>query len=227
MAIEVKISLFEDLINLLKEIEHWNKTKKLKKLRKSYARIYVLMNELQDSNKNFLGWLKHSDDFNSKYYFLQALRVVPTIEQLTKQILTVVYSSFSSNSIAHFLSYENKEVYDAFTKFTGIKYQRIEFWKRLADEITYQTNQVVKLFATGDYKDTEPLIINIIQFKDETSDDMRFNRRPIVEYKECIVDEEFIKEQIKITENTINALDKLIADYKLFLRDRVDIEDFF
>lgn len=64
MAIEVKISLFEDLINLLKEIEHWNKTKKLKKLRKSYARIYVLMNELQDSNKNFLGWLKHSDDFN-------------------------------------------------------------------------------------------------------------------------------------------------------------------
>lgn len=27
MAIEVKISLFEDLINLLKEIEHWNKTK--------------------------------------------------------------------------------------------------------------------------------------------------------------------------------------------------------
>ena len=67
MAIEVKISLFEDLINLLKEIEHWNKTKKLKKLRKSYARIFVLMNELQDSNKNFLGWLKHSDDFNSKY----------------------------------------------------------------------------------------------------------------------------------------------------------------
>lgn len=185
------------------------------------------MNELQDSNKNFLGWLKHSDDFNSKYYFLQALRVVPTIEQLTKQILTVVYSSFSSNSIAHFLSYENKEVYDAFTKFTGIKYQRIEFWKRIADEITYQTNQVVKLFATGDYKDTEPLIINIIQFKDETSDDMRFYRRPIVEYKECIVDEEFIKEQIKITENTINALDKLIADYKLFLKDRVDIEDFF
>lgn len=117
-------------------------------------------------------------------------------------------------------------MYDAFTKFTGIKYQRIEFWKRLADEITYQTNQVVKLFDTGDYKDTEPLIINIIQFKDET-DDMRFYRRPVVEYKECIVNEEFIKEQIKITENTINALDKLIADYKLFLRDRVDIEDFF
>ena len=48
MAIEVKISLFEDLINLLKEIEHWNKTKKLKKLRKSYARIFVLMNECKN-----------------------------------------------------------------------------------------------------------------------------------------------------------------------------------
>lgn len=227
MGIEVKISLFEDLINLLREIEHWNKTKKLKKLRKSYVRIFVLMNELQDSNKNFLGWLKYSDDFNSKYYFIQALRVVPTMEQLTKQILEVVYSSFSSNSIAQLLSYENKEVYDAFTKFTGIKNQRIDFWKRIADEITYQTNQVVKLLATGDHKDTEPLIINIIQFKDETSDDMRFYRRPIVEYKECIVNEEFIKEQIKITENTIDALDKLIADYKLFLKDRVDIEDFF
>ena len=211
MEFNINISPLKELIEVIKTIGNHSKENRLKELHRNYVRIYFLLNELQDSNKHFLSWLKHSDRYNSQYYLLQALQVIPTIEHLTIKILDVTYSSFSDNSIAQLLSFENHAIYDSFRKFTGAKCLRIEFWKTISIE--------------NNNDNLLPLTIKMIQVNEGDYDDIRMYREPIVEYVDCIVNKDFIKEQIRITENTIETLNNLIEEYRTYLKSIIDIQD--
>ena len=227
MNFNINISPLKDLIELIKTIGNHSKENRLKELHRNYVRIYFLLNELQDSNKHFLSWLKHSDRHNSQYYFLQALKVIPTIEHLTIKILDVTYSSFSDNSIAQLLSFENHEIYDSFRKFTGAKCLRVEFWKTLSNKIANEVRKYAESASSVENNNDNflPLNIKMIQVKEGDYDDIRMCREPIVEYVNCIVNKDFIKEQIRITENTIETLNTLIEEYRTYLKGIIDIKD--
>lgn len=70
-----------------------------------------------------------------------------------------------------------------------------------------------------------PLTIKMIQVNEGDYDDIRMYREPIVEYVDCIVNKDFIKEQIRITENTIETLNNLIEEYRTYLKSIIDIQD--
>ena len=208
MGFNINISPLKELIEVIKIIGNHSKENRLKELHKNYARIYFLLIELQDSNKHFLSWLDHSYQYNSQYYFIHALKVIPTIEHLVIKILDITYSSFSDNSITQLLSFENFEIYDSFIKFTGAKYLRIEFWKAISDEVAKQTIKYTELASATAHNNDNllPLTIKMIQVKEKDYDDIRMYMEPTVEYIDCIVNKDFIKEQIGITENTIKTL---------------------
>ena len=227
MEFNINISPLKELIEVIKTIGNHSKENRLKELHRNYVRIYFLLNELQDSNKHFLSWLKHSDRYNSQYYLLQALQVIPTIEHLTIKILDVTYSSFSDNSIAQLLSFENHAIYDSFRKFTGAKCLRIEFWKTISNEVANEVRKYTESASTIENNNDNllPLTIKMIQVNEGDYDDIRMYREPIVEYVDCIVNKDFIKEQIRITENTIETLNNLIEEYRTYLKSIIDIQD--
>lgn len=218
--IEFNLTPIRELIDFLKYIEEVGKTRKLKNLHKLYFRILCLLREIQDSNLFFLECLQESCKCNSSIFLIDALSTVENIACLTSKILEIEDRPFSDNTISELLFLEDKDLFFKLRKVTGMKGERVRFWKSISGSVLKSANKCkIDMHRNKKRQGPKYKLYNI------PSNAYMCNVYAPVEYVDVIINQEFLEKQIGIAKDVIVKFDEMINEYWLFVKKTVTTEE--
>lgn len=220
--ISYSIIPIRELIDFLEYIEKFKKGKKSKRLHKIYCRIYFILNEMQDCNYYFLKCIQRSYENESIFFFMQALSSMKNIACLTSKILGIESRPFSDYTISQILLLEDRDLFLQFRKIIGTKEERITFWRNVADSVLESSTECRHNIRNSP-KSRKPFI-RLYSILEEYSKDIDSSIRS----EDVVVDKNFLKQQIEISEKIISEFDLMIDRMSSFVkRHVVTLENIF
>lgn len=222
---------YTDLLNSLKKVsEKINRIRK-NKLYDYYFRIYKLLIEIQDCNRDFLYELSLAKRASTCFHLSNALRNIEIIEGLHRRIFSIIGDDLYHDSIMGLLRSDQYSTYRLLSKFTGEKFQRIYFWKHTLEQFKGIVKNTIDELSPHVLEDnicnihiTEleviPLDIDVLSKEYEYVQGIILHD---IKRKDVLLDLAFIDKQIENTKKTIRNLDKVIGLFNTLVKGQMDI----
>lgn len=225
---------YPDLLNSLNKI-----TKKINRERKSklydyYFRIYRLLIEIQECNRDFLYELNLAKRTSYCSHLIEAFKIIEIIEVLHRRIFSIIGDDLYHDSIMGLLRTDQYSTYKLLSQFTGEKFQRIYFWKSTLQELSSIAKNAIDSLLPHSYEkniynlriidlDVKPLDIDVL------SKDYAYVQGMITHEiirNDILLNKAFIEKQIENTRKTIRALDSIIGSFNTLITGHMDVPQF-
>lgn len=222
---------YNELLSCLSRISKKIKKERKYKLYDYYFRIYKLLTEIQDCNRDFLYELNLAKRTTYKFYLIRAFKTIEMIEAMHRRIFTIIGDELYHDSIMGLLRTDQYSTYRLLSRFTGEKFQRIYFWKQTLEQFGTIAKNTIEELSKEKFKDniynihvTEleiiPLDIDVLTKDYEYVKGMIM---PEVKQTDMLLSKDFIEKQIENTKNTIRELDKVIGSFNTLIKGQISI----
>ena len=236
--LELLSTFVGEIAKLILDIEpkvDWKRAKKMKLL---LAKLYFLLTDWQETGYAFIQTLEETVKANDQWEYSdniwQSLWLLKRINQIIIEMADLLVLKIGkSNSLSELIAFEEWELARRMWDILGAKEQRITKWVGLLDtNSTNIKNSMERLFPISDstigvreFPHAKLLALNqSFASLDEVGNVKReINNKE--EFHLVELDIKTIQQEIKTGRKTLQALDKLLQDYKAFLYKHVTMED--
>lgn len=231
MIYELVAKFYPELLKGLKKVNTKINRKRKYKLYEYYFRIFRLLIEIQDCNKDLLYELNLAKRTSYCSHLINVFKTIEIIEVLHRRIFSIIGDDLYHDSIMGLLRTDQYSTYKLLSRFTGEKFQRIYFWKQSLQQFSSIAKSTIENLSPH-YLEKNVYNLSITELRiipldiDVLSKEYDYVRGLIsyeIKRKEVLLDESFIDKQISITRRTIRNLDKVIGAFNTLLKGNIDI----
>lgn len=227
--IDLFIKSLKSLIDIITHLKRTSHDAKFRNIARQYFTIYSLLNNVQEHNNTFLGWLQHSQKYHSTHYFILALKHIAKIENAVMEVYFAIDHEFANKSLLPLLRLYDRHTYEILKKFIGAKQQRIRFWEYITNQISEWSCTLQNPDRVSDYRKeciTFEILVLSLPNVDIASDefwDIELEYQ-FLQTKKIILNDEFIQNQIDSTKDVIASCNDLLNEFGVFIKDTFNIE---